>query len=171
MKQTKLIRKLVGAGVVSAMAMGFAASAQAAGYNWNGFYAGVQVGSDSGDTNMRWGLTPGGALPNNDGPVDIDGYSAGLTLGYNASFNAFVFGLEGDIEHATLNGNDNDVGGHTNELEAEWMGSLRLRAGYAFDRTLVYVTGGYAWMKADGNVTDQPTINSADSTLKCNFCK
>lgn len=111
---------------------------------WKGFYAGVQVGRDSGETNMRWSPV------NNDGPVDITGFGGGVSLGYNVRFNSFVLGLEGDIETSTLNGDDNARGGLLNEFEGNWMGSLRLRAGYSFDRTLFYVTGGYAWMDADG---------------------
>ncbi len=58
-------------------------------------------------------------------------------------------GLEGDIEYADLDGDTDivDDGGGVvgrHKAEVDWLGSLRLRAGYASNHALFYATGGLA---------------------------
>ena len=66
-----------------------------------------------------------------DGAFD-DGIVIGGQIGVNWQWNSFVLGVEGD-------GSWVDFGG------ADAIGSARLRGGFAFDRVLVYATGGAAF--------------------------
>lgn len=63
---------------------------------------------------------------------------------------SLVLGIEGDGEFADIDG-DTDIlevdGGPpigSLEQEIDWLASLRLRAGFAMDRALIYATGGLA---------------------------
>ena len=70
----------------------------------------------------------GGAF--DDGPV------IGGQLGVNWQFGSFVLGAEGDGSFADLGASD-------------VLGSIRLRGGIAFDRFLVYATGGVGFADFD----------------------
>ncbi|MGC1584198.1 MAG: outer membrane beta-barrel protein, partial [Rhodomicrobium sp.] len=52
---------------------------------------------------------------------------------------------ETDLEGSGISGS---VPGYTSQMD--WFGTVRGRVGYAFDRALVYATGGFAY----GNVTN-----------------
>jgi outer membrane immunogenic protein len=121
-----------------------------AGFTWSGLYAGIDFGYAAGKSNL---LTPGG------GPIDPDGFIGGIHIGVNHEMaNRFVLGAEADVAY-------NNVEGLTvlsNTLvknELRWSGSARLRAGYAFDRTLPYVTAGVAAARYE------VTLTSADISL------
>lgn len=122
-------------------------------YNWSGGYVGVQAG-------YAWGDSTGGDYTKTAGLVDVlgavdpHGSIGGLHGGYNYQFtNNIVLGAEGDINFADIRGsvnplhNGSGVGipGNSASGEMDWNGSVRVRAGYAIDRFLPYVTGGVAF--------------------------
>ena len=76
------------------------------------------------------------------------GFVGGGQIGYNYQFNQFVIGLETDIQYADL-GNGRSLtfgqGFAGNNNNGNWFGTVRARAGFAFDRALVYATGGLAY--------------------------
>src|SRR5690606_20911356 len=96
--------------------------------NWSGIYLGVLLGYSFGDADFQGGPS-----------VDIDGFDGGVYAGYNFQFDNFVLGLEGD---ALLSGVEGSGGGYN--LEQNWSGSLRARAGYSLESFLLYGTGGLA---------------------------
>src|SRR5262245_33578057 len=105
-------------------------------FNWTGFYLGVYGGYafGSGDT---------------DG---FNGGMAGGTIGYNwqAPGSMWVFGIEGDGGWTNFGDSASvTVGAVTATIasEAKATATLRARLGAAWDRTMVYVTGGGAWMR------------------------
>jgi outer membrane immunogenic protein len=111
-----------------AFLMPAAAVAQQAGPapNWTGLYAGVHGGVGAGS--IRGGSATGGLV--------------GAQVGFNAQADRVVLGVEGDatssgFEHKGFNG-----GGQT--FRQKWVGSLRGRAGYAFDQVMPYGTIGVA---------------------------
>jgi len=56
-----------------------------------------------------------------------------------------VLGLEGDIDYTSLSKSRRFAGPtftESDKFKSDWQGSIRARAGYAFDRFLPYVTGG-----------------------------
>ena len=104
-------------------------------FTWSGFYVGAQVGYGWGKDKATYGATAVSTSP--------DGILGGVHAGYNWQSGAFVYGVEADLEYA----NQKDkavVGVNSYNSKIGTSGSLRLRAGYAFDRTLLYVTGGLA---------------------------
>ena len=104
-------------------------------YNWTGFYLGINGGGAWGTSN--WSST---------GDFDVSGGMIGGTIGYNWQTGPWVFGLEGDVDWASVKGTTNNVGclGGGCSSENTWLGTARGRVGYAFDRWLVYGTGGAA---------------------------
>lgn len=107
-----------------------------AAYDWSGFYAGVLAG-------YGWGR----AEQNTTGEFDASGYLLGGFAGYNIQAGDLVYGLEADLAWTDTNGTT-----ATRSTDLDWVGTLRGRAGYAFDSILPYVTGGFAL--ADINASD-----------------
>lgn len=130
-------------------------------FTWSGAYAGLQVGYEwDNDSDIPWGPT----LQSNDGPLKYDAVTGGVHLGYNIQRGTIVFGIEGDFELVNGSGDDQDRSGTTNGIDTEWMLSLRARLGYAMGKDLLYITGGYSYLEAEGVVRDlatQPDISTA----------
>jgi outer membrane immunogenic protein len=103
-------------------------------YNWTGFYLGVNAGYGFGDS--TWELPPINTKPK--------GFMAGGTAGYNFQAGSFVYGLEGDLDWSLVKGSVDCPPG-TCETKNTWLGTVRGRAGYAFDRFLPYITAGGAF--------------------------
>ena len=106
-------------------------------FNWTGFYFGGHVGYGSGDS---------------DAVGDLDGFLGGLQLGYNWQLSRnWVFGIEGDISGTDIN---TAVG----PSHIDYLGTLRARVGYTWDRTMLYGTGGLAWNRSSvGGAHDNDT--------------
>lgn len=166
-RRCNVIGVILGAALAAAS---FAPNVQAGGdlapvppsFSWQGFYAGMQAGYAWGESSdVPWGV-PNGPLVNNDGPADLSGPFAGIHVGYNFQRDRFVFGVEGDLELTALEGNDEDRGGNINGIRGNWQASLRARAGVLVGpRSLFYLTGGFAWLDADGTISDVPAIQTA----------
>jgi outer membrane immunogenic protein len=140
---------IIGAALLS---LGVATSASAAdlprkapayvapiGYNWTGFYLGVNGG---------YGWTGSNAAG------DADGFVGGGQIGYNwqAAGSPFVFGLEADIQGADISSSA-AVGAVTVTAKANAFGTVRGRIGYAFDRAMIYATGGWAYTRTELSAT------------------
>lgn len=107
-------------------------------FSWTGFYLGVNGGYGFGSmSNTRFG-NPSGAL-------------IGGTAGYNYQIGQVVVGAEGDYDFSTLRKSNTIAGGTTKFTTNGGMMTARLRAGYAIDRALLYVTGGYAGIDTNGS--------------------
>lgn len=109
-------------------------------YNWTGLYAGIQAGGVWNRSNWS----------NFAGPeFDTNGSSAliGIQGGYNYQWNNVVLGVEGEFSGFIADGKSqcsNAVGTQCRTRQT-WLAAARARAGYAFDRVLVYGTGGIAF--------------------------
>ena len=105
-------------------------------YNWNGIYAGIHSGAafDRFD----------GAAKKSRNEVLLGGQ-----LGYNMQLGNMVFGMEGDMSMNGLSSSSKRRGAGTS-ADMRYVSTLKARAGVAFDRVLVYGTGGLAYgnMKA-----------------------
>ncbi|MFC3640214.1 outer membrane beta-barrel protein, partial [Camelimonas fluminis] len=121
-------------------------------FTWTGFYVGVNAGyawnTNDDKNNYGYGFTPYyyGSNSNNDG-----GFAGGGQIGYNYQIGQFVIGAEADIQYADLKQKNNGFGYASNRNGIEWYGTVRARAGFAFDRALIYVTGGFAYGGGDSN--------------------
>jgi len=103
-------------------------------YSWNGFYLGINGGGAWGTSD--WSGTGGSADPS--------GGLVGVTAGYNWQSGQWVFGLEADIDWASIKGST-ACGAFSCETKNTWLGTARGRLGYAFDRVMPYITGGAAF--------------------------
>jgi outer membrane immunogenic protein len=129
--------------ILALVAAGWAVSAQAAdmnygsrapytvnqplnAYSWAGPYIGGNLG-------YAWG-----SVDNN--PTKPSGVSGGIQGGYNWQSGPFVFGLEGDIQ---ITGADDTFAPW--KFSNPWFGTVRGRAGYAFNNIYLYGTGGLAF--------------------------
>ncbi|MBB3019414.1 outer membrane immunogenic protein [Microvirga lupini] len=101
-------------------------------FTWTGFYVGVNAG-------IGWATDDTVTIGGVDYAVDDDAaFVGGAQVGYNYQIGSFVLGLEADINYA-------DFGGDDDFDSEDWFGTVRARAGVAFDRALVYATGGFAF--------------------------
>ena len=138
-----MLRKILMSTVVLFGAMGVASAADLANtksppayipppplFSWTGLYAGAQMG-------YMWGS--GSAIG-----YGMYGAVGGAHIGYNYQMNEFVVGLEGDINGASYSGSTAFFGTREN-ID----GSIRGRFGVAWDRALLYVTGGAAFAGID----------------------
>jgi len=134
-----------------------AATCGTSAYNWNGAFAGVQVGSSEMRSNI--GVTD---ILGIGGQREDSGLTIGGVIGYNFQKCNTVFGVEAEFNWVDneskwgLNiGNAvNALGGGgggipTNLFNAsssmDFYGALKLRTGFAFDNLLLYLTGGIAF--------------------------
>ena len=113
-------------------------------FTWTGFYVGVNAG---------YGWNTNDDFIFNDVRYDLGddgGFVGGAQAGYNYQIGSFVVGLEGDIQYADFGGDDRfdfDRDGIADDdfNNSDWFGTVRARAGVAFDRALIYATGGFAF--------------------------
>ncbi len=148
-------------------------------FTWTGFYVGVNAGygfSDNNDNGLgtfqSFGAGEIAGLPRYVGTVTTpnssngrDGFVGGGQIGYNYQIGNFVIGVEADIQYADLGGGRRS--GNIIALNPtlpdfipavnstfgglDYFGTVRGRVGYAWDRLLVYGTGGFAYGGSDNN--------------------
>jgi outer membrane immunogenic protein len=116
---------------------------------WAGWYVGIQGGvvSNRGDfTDLSFGGT--------SSSTKIGG-AGGVNLGWLGQQGSFVYGAEADwlwvgakAESTIVSPFGGTVSAFT--FDPNWIGTVRGKAGLAFDATLVYITGGLAF----GHVKD-----------------
>ena len=115
-------------------------------YDWTGFYLGANAGYGfAGDDKV--GLSPGG----NVGELKIHGIFGGAEAGFNYQMNSIVLGIETDIQLSDVSDDDSDGVLGDSSSDVDYFGTLRGRAGVAFDKALIYGTGGLAYAGVDYN--------------------
>lgn len=144
-----------------------AASAQAAerasapSVSWTGLYVGIAAG-------QAWGVTHQYFDPGGEGPTyDVQGFAASGNIGYNWQAANWVVGVEADISSG-LKGNAPEgsrgpqggliCGAGPCEFEAKYFGTARGRLGVAFDRLLLYGTGGLAYGRVRAELVGSPSF-------------
>jgi outer membrane immunogenic protein len=114
-------------------------------FTWTGFYVGVNAGYGWNTNDNNTFVDPVLGVVSTGG--SDGGFVGGGQVGYNYQMGQFVIGLETDIQYADLGGGRNTFGqgflGNNND--GNWFGTVRARAGFAFDRALIYATGGFAY--------------------------
>jgi len=123
-------------------------------YNWTGGYIGAQIGGGWSKVDQPWGFTEASPDIFDQDNADGSGVVGGLHAGYNWQSGSFVFGGEADINATSIDGDDGGSGGDINGFKAKWVASIRARAGVAFDRVLIYGTGGYAYLNGKADTRD-----------------
>ena len=109
-------------------------------FTWTGVYVGLEVGGQFGTSSVNDSFT-GAQTSFHPGGIVGGGYA-----GYNYQINQIVFGLEGDVDGSSYHGSGFDmVTGATHSTREPVEGSVRGRLGFAWDRVLIYGTGGVAF--------------------------
>jgi outer membrane immunogenic protein len=141
-------------------------------FNWTGFYIGVNGGGAFGtsedavitERDNTGALVVGAPWTGsgNFGAVELSGGFGGGQLGYNwqAPGSNWVWGIETDFQGSSIKGDTvatlpyiglaSVTAGASNKVE--WFGTLRGRIGVAFDRVLLYATGGLAYGNSKASI-------------------
>jgi outer membrane immunogenic protein len=115
-------------------------------YNWSGLYIG---GHGGGGFSEKCFALEGV----DDGCHDGDGWLAGGQIGFNWQAGQFVFGVEFSGSAADISGNHGSTlfapGDVSYGSDISSIFLLTGRIGLAFDRLLLYVNGGGAWVREE----------------------
>ncbi len=124
----------------------YAPQAYAPIFTWTGFYAGLNAGYGGGDSKVNGPASAG----------TLDGGFVGGQVGYNYQYQQLVVGLEADGDFAGIGNSQTSAGPLTTKSNLNSIFTVRGRAGYAVNRALFYVTGGYAGGNLHSTVYDTP---------------
>lgn len=132
-------------------------------FSWTGFYIGGYYGTAIGN---QTGSTPTAAPGSHPGQMNVNQYgaTAGLSVGYNWQFAPhWLVGLEGDFGYldtrrTNFEFNDNMQVG----LKTDWYGTARARFGYVTGPSLLYATGGAAFVHSRDELGGD--LNTVSST-------
>ena len=111
----------------------------------DGAGAGLRSGLHLGRPLRRYQRRPSASSHlSNSAFANQTGGLVGGTLGYNWQFGQIVVGGEADFDYGFLKGHQQFQQRQSTTYKTNWLTTERLRLGYAVDRALFYVTGGYA---------------------------
>jgi outer membrane immunogenic protein len=100
---------------------------------WSGLYGGLHLGYGFGRSRS----------------ADLSGFVGGANIGINAQTGPMVYGVEGDLNYTNI-----DYRAFADTFRQKWLGSIRARAGFSYERFMPFVTAGLAFtngtMKAGG---------------------
>jgi outer membrane immunogenic protein len=118
-------------------------------WSWSGFYLGLHLGY--GEANIDGDWCPS-ECEFDFGDINPNGAIGGAHAGYNWQSDSLVFGIEADVSFPDWGDReDNCDGGCTSggNVDVDLLASLRGRLGFAFDRSMVYVTAGGAYTEGE----------------------
>jgi len=125
-------------------------------FTWTGCHIGANVGGKWATTSGTVNI-PATALTSASSFTLAETTSTtiigGGQVGCDYQSGQFVFGVEGDADWQKWSTSRSVglvppalfVAGDTFDVSSKWQASARARLGYAWDRTMIYVTGGAAW--------------------------
>jgi outer membrane immunogenic protein len=130
--------------------------------DWTGFYVGLQGGGAFGSA--RW-TDPFSGVADDPKPTSFVG---GGQVGVNWTRDSFLLGVEADFTGTQLDDSATDGLGFTHRVRTTWMSLVTGRLGYAVNRYLAYVKGGFAFANERNTVTT-PTGGFADSSMTTQY--
>jgi outer membrane immunogenic protein len=129
-------------------------------FTWTGFYVGLEAGDQFGRSSTGI-VTGAGAQPS----YFPNGFVGGGFAGYNYQISQFVVGVEGNVDGSTYRGSGVDtVTGAVRSTREDVDGSIRGRVGYAWNRILIFGTGGAAIASIRNTTTLGGAIDQFDTT-------
>lgn len=137
--------------------------ADPAAYSWTGLYVGAQIGYTSGRDRVEDVLTATNTFVGVTNQYRPSGVFGGLSAGADYQYGYLVGGVVGDLELSDQRGGFNDPPalpfnpGAIGRFSVRGQGSLRGRLGLAYDRFLVYGTGGFAFGELAYSYTNATT--------------
>ncbi len=128
-------------------------------YSWTGLYVGIEGAGSFGNSVENY-IVSGASTS----AFSVNGVMGGGTIGYNYQVGSFVFGLEADLSGGSMTGSTICRDGvSTCATKSTWLATERGRLGYAIDRTLLFVTGGFAEADVSAQVST-PSVGSNTET-------
>lgn len=132
---------------------------------WGGAYIGGQIGYSWAKNKLYGG--------DDDISASSNGFMGGIYTGYNWELsNAYLFGLEGDINYSDLS-QDTEIEIKDRDYDwnsrVEWEAALRARFGINYERWLPYVAGGLAFAGVKHNLTTDNTDIGTASHIAVGF--
>jgi outer membrane immunogenic protein len=128
--------------------------------SWAGLYIGGHVGGAWSSLDVNAFDEDRNTFKNN-----TSGVFGGGTIGYNFQTGNWVYGAEVDLgamglSHSTANPVDSTI---ISKTSSSFYADATARLGYAFDKTLIYAKGGYAFYDGPISITDtgNPATSSA----------
>jgi outer membrane immunogenic protein len=112
-------------------------------FSWSGFYIGGNAGYGWSSGSGTLATTTGSGTFSGSG----NGFLGGAQAGYNWQIGSFVLGAEADFQGTSASAPINITAGPTISATAKnpWFATGRGRLGYAFDRLMLYTTGGVVY--------------------------
>jgi outer membrane immunogenic protein len=158
-------------------------------YDWGGGYIGINGGYAFGQS--EWGSDPLNPSGNSStGNFHVNGGLVGGTMGVSGQWGAWVLGVEGDFDWQGLKGTSGSSfctslftstaiftvtppsttpvlqtparTGLSCKTASNWLGTFRVRFGYAWDRVLFYGTAGGAGANVETALSGLPYQNNAE---------
>jgi len=134
-------------------------------FTWTGLYVGGQIGYAWGNDNIniRSFVVPGLFLLSSN----PNGVIGGAHIGYNLQIGQWVAGIEGDVDGTNFrrtSGPDPFFGDTFLRISKDIEGSVRGRVGIAWDRALLYATGGVAFAGIETSYTSPVGFNGFSRT-------
>lgn len=122
-------------------------------YNWSGFYVGIEGGGAWGRSQHYYNDPAGPALIGLavTSGIDANGGLVGGTFGYNfQSSNNIIIGFETDMSWINNKGTAGYIAPfapltNTAEASQSWLYTVRGRLGFAWNRWMIFGTGGVAF--------------------------
>ena len=132
-------------------------------YDWSGPYLGGHLGYGRGGAASGTAFDPDATSGSNA----FGSSFAGVQAGYNVVFPSRLFlGVEADVSFANFYLDDQITARSTSRSvitdSLDYVGRARGRVGYAFDRWLIYGTGGFAWSQS--RIVESPGSAGNDDT-------
>jgi outer membrane immunogenic protein len=156
-------------GVALAAALAFSGPAAAGGslkdapvgepaFSWSGFYIGAHAGGGWSKSDWSlieyYGLLSDRVVPGDSTHQDLNGWLTGGQIGFLRQNGSFVYGLEASLSGSEINGSSRstyDAEDDNFKTDIRLLATVTVRLGYARDRWLAYVKGG--WAGADVETT------------------
>ncbi|MCA1454620.1 TonB-dependent receptor [Bradyrhizobium sp. BRP22] len=161
------------------------ASLGSPGSDWTGLYVGGHLGYGLGATKgitTAGDGTPGAIAATESADLNFRDLTRGFQGGFNYQFsNRMVIGVEGDFSWTKFGKTQNALATEDAKLRAgsflqakidyqfDWTASLRGRIGYAFDRVLVYATGGLAFLSESEVRSQYQAVSGNVPSTQLNF--
>jgi outer membrane immunogenic protein len=131
-------------------------------FTWTGFYLGANIGGGWAQvTDSGTAVVPGIGTVNASPSSTASGVIGGGQIGYNWQAGNFVFGVEADIDGSGQQSTNTGLcstavcgaisASVTATDKVEDFGTARGRIGFAFDRWMIYATGGASWQTINTN--------------------
>lgn len=132
-----------------------------ANFDWSGPYVGgfIEGITETGTYDVVCGGVCAAGLREMNG----FGWNTGILAGWNYQMDSFIMGIEGDWAFGGQVA-DNDEPAELTELDFNNIATLRARLGWAMDNTMIYATGGVAFVDSTFSTTDLGGGSAEDSS-------